>query len=89
MKACKIIKTEVEYNEYLKRIEVLMDLESPTEDENNELELRAKLVGDYEEEKFPIDLPSPIDAIKFRMEQEGLAAKDLVQYMEAKAKFPK
>ena len=86
MKTFKIIKTESEYNEYLKRIELLMEKEAHSKNENDELELLAKLVEDYEEEQFPIDLPSPVEAIKFRMEQEGLKAKDMVQYIGSKSK---
>ena len=43
----------------------------------NELEILGTLVQAYEAEHYPIDLPDPIEAIKFRMEQQGLKAKDL------------
>ena len=67
MKA-KVIKTEVEYEAALVYIETLMDAEtgSPQEDE---LDLFSMLVENYEAENYPIDLPDPVEAIKFRMEQ--------------------
>jgi HTH-type transcriptional regulator/antitoxin HigA len=86
MKAYKIIKNEAEYDEYLKLIEALMEKDPLSKSESDELELLAKLVEDYEEEKYPMDMPSPVEAIKFRMEQEGLKAKDLVQYIGSRSK---
>ncbi len=79
----KIIKTEAEYTEALARVESLMDAKPGTAKEE-ELELWSLLVERYEQEHFPIDLPDPVEAIKFRMEQEGLQQKDLVQYLPGK-----
>ena len=73
----KIIKTEEEYTEALARVEALMEAK-PGSPKEEELELWSLLVERYEQEHFPIDLPDPVEAIKFRMEQSGLAAKDLV-----------
>jgi len=44
------------------------------------------LIQNYEEKHFPIDLPSPVDAIRFRMEQQGLKPKDLVPYLGSPSK---
>lgn len=72
----KIIKTEKEYIQTNSRISELLDF--PETDENNiELELLSKLAEDYEVEKFKIELPNPIDALKFIMEQRKLKQKDL------------
>ena len=79
----KIIKTADEYGKALARVESLMDA-TPGSAEEEELELWSLLVERYEEENFPIDLPDPIEAIKFRMEQEGLRQKDLVKFMPGK-----
>lgn len=81
----KLIKTEQDHREALVRIEKLMALgDSP--DVLDELELLAHLAEKYEEEQFPIDFPTPIAAIKFRMEQLGLKQKDLIQYIGSKSK---
>src|SRR3989304_4789244 len=81
----KIIKTEAEYEAALARIEVLMDAE-PESLQEEELELLALLVEKYEAEHYPIELPHPVEAIKFRMEQEGLEPKDMIQYMGSQSK---
>jgi HTH-type transcriptional regulator / antitoxin HigA len=66
----KIIKTETEYETTLARIEELMDA-APNSPEEEELKCLVLLVEKYEGEHYPIDLPDPVEAIKFRMEQEG------------------
>jgi HTH-type transcriptional regulator/antitoxin HigA len=45
--------------------------------ESDQLDILATLIEKYEEENFPMDLPDPVDAILFRMEQQGLSRKDL------------
>jgi len=81
----KLIKTEADYDEALARIEEIFDAK-PGTSEGDELELLVTLVEMYEEEAFPIDLPDPVEAIKFRMEQTGLKAKDLVPYLGSASK---
>lgn len=66
----KTIKNENEYEKALERIEEIFDVAPGTPD-FDEMELLVKLVEDYEKEKYPIDQPDPISAIKFRMEQIG------------------
>jgi HTH-type transcriptional regulator/antitoxin HigA len=86
MKA-RIIKNEIDYAASLARIDLLMDDDpDPSTDAGAELELLTMLVGQYEDEKFPIDLPSPVGAIKFRMEQAGLKQSDLTPYIGSKGK---
>jgi HTH-type transcriptional regulator/antitoxin HigA len=80
-----IIKTEQGYRKALAHLESLMDAESGSSRES-ELELWSLLVERYEETHFPIDSPDPVDAIKFRMEQEGLQQKDLEKYFPSKSR---
>ena len=72
----KIIKTETEYNLALNRLEQIFDSE-PGTPEGDELELLSLLIDNYEKIHFPIGLPDPIEAIKFRMEQLNYQPKDL------------
>ncbi len=81
----KVIKTEAEYQAALAHLEALMDA-IPGSPEEDELELFGLLVEKYEAEHFPIDLPDPIEAIKFRMEQQGLSKKDMVPYFGSQSK---
>lgn len=85
MSYSKLLKTEKEYNEALKRIDELFDAE-PETPESDELELLVALVELYEAEHFPIEAPDPVAAIKFRMEQEGLSNEDMVQYLGSKSR---
>jgi len=81
----KIIKTETDYDIALERIDALMDADPGTPD-GDELELLVTLVELYEKVAHPIDLPDPIEAIKFRMEQMGLKQKDLIPYFGSRSK---
>jgi len=76
----KVIKTEADYEAALARLEELLDAE-PDTSEGDEFELWATLISAYEEDAFPIDLPDPVAAIRFRMEQAGLKQADLVPYI--------
>jgi len=71
------IHTKKDYNVALKRVEFLMDAKVGTR-EFDELEILSTLVESYEAKHYHIDAPDPIEAIKFRMEQDGLIQKDLV-----------
>jgi len=84
MKA-KLIKNEDEYKNALEHIEILMDAE-PGSTEEGELDLFAHLVELYEAEHYAIELPDPIEAIKFRMDQAGLTRKDMRQYLGSQSK---
>ncbi len=79
----KVIKTERDYQTALAHVESLMDKSPPDE---AELELWSLLVEKYEEEHFHIAAPDPIEAIRFRMEQAGLAPVDLEPFMQSKSK---
>ena len=84
-KPIKLIKTEAEYHDALSRIDELMEAKAGTA-EGDELELIAALVELYEDRRFPIALPSPVEAIRFRMEQAGLTPSGLVPYLGSKSK---
>jgi len=75
-----VIKTEKEYKKALKRAEKLMLLPENSP-EDKELELLSLLIEDYENKHYPIEPPDPIEAIKFRMEQQGLTQKDLAKVL--------
>lgn len=76
----KPIKTEADHRAALARIDELWEAE-PNTPEGDELEVLVTLVDAYEEAHFPIDVPDPIEAIRFRMEQQGLEDKDLVAFL--------
>jgi len=72
----KPIKTKSDYQSALKEIETLMAAKSRTP-KGDRLEVLVTLVEAYEAKHFPLDLPDPVEAIKFAMESKGLTAKDL------------
>lgn len=72
----KPIKTDADYHAVLKEVESLMTAE-PNTPEGEKLDILATLVEAYECKHFPLDLPDPVEAIKFEMEQKGLTVKDL------------
>ena len=81
----KIIKTEKDYNLALKRLEEIFDAKKGTK-HGDELELLSLLIDNFEKEKHAIDLPDPIEAIKFRMEQLGYKQKDLAEVIGLKSR---
>ncbi len=80
-----LIKTENDYNQALKRLEIIFDAKKGTQ-EGDELELLGILINQYENEHFPMDLPDPIEAIKFRMEQMGYTQNDLAKIIGFKSR---
>lgn len=81
----RIIKTEDQYRDYLAEVKRLAaDDPVPGTPEGDRLELLAKLVEDYEKERFKFDRPDPVDAIRFRMEEQGLRQKDLAPILGGK-----
>lgn len=81
----KLIKTKKDYKNAIKLAESLMN-SKPDTPEGDKLELITTLIEIYEKKHFPIASPSPIEAIKFRMEQMGLSPKDLIPYIGSKSK---
>lgn len=81
----KPIKTKKDYNEVLIRIDKIFDAK-PNTKLGDELDILATLVERYEKEHYPIDLPDPIEAIKFRMEQMGYTQNDLASLIGLKSR---
>ena len=72
----KPIRTKADYAAALKAVESLMDAKARTP-AGDRLDVLVTLIEGYERTHFPMDLPDAVEAIKFRMEQQGLTAKDL------------
>jgi HTH-type transcriptional regulator/antitoxin HigA len=72
----KPIRTRRDYEIALKKVEKLWGAKSGTR-EGDQLDVLATLIDAYEAAHYPMDPPDPIEAIKFRMEQQGLSRKDL------------
>lgn len=80
------IKTEADYRRALAEIEGLM-LAGPNTPEGDRLDVLTTLVEAYEARHYPMDMPNPIEAIRFRMEQDGLRPKDMVSVFGATNRF--
>ena len=78
----KPIKTKADHRAALKEIETLMMAKRNTP-EGDRLDVLVTLVEAYERKHYAIDLPDPVEAIKFAMEQRGLSVKDLVPMIGA------
>ncbi len=74
------IRTKRDYRRALEEIDALMDATRGTS-EGDRLDVLVTLVGAWEAQHYPMDLPDPVAAIKYHMEQQGLAPKDLVPYI--------
>ena len=74
------IKTRRNYRRALKEIEALMDAE-PGTSEGDRLDVLVTLVEAWEAKHYRIDLPDPVEAIKYHMEQKGLEPRDLAPYI--------
>src|SRR5258708_39730670 len=72
----KPIRTRRDYEAALKEVERLWGAKTGTRD-GARLDVLATLIDAYEAEQYPMDPPDPIEAIKFRMEQQGLTRRDL------------
>ena len=81
----KPIKTERDYNQAIERLEIIFNATSGAP-EGDELEVLGILIDQYENENFPIGLPDPIEAIKFRMEQMGYTQSDLANIVGLKSR---
>lgn len=81
----KPIKTKKDYEQALGRLEVIFDSKKGTK-HGDELEILGILIENYENEKFPIDFPDPVEAIKFRMEQLGYNQTDLANVVGLKSR---
>ena len=73
----KPIKGEAAYERALRRVEELWDAPRGST-QSDELDILTTLIEAYEREHYPIDLPDPIEAIKFRLEQKGNDSRALI-----------
>lgn len=86
MKA-RILKSESEYQAALHEAEHLIALDPETRtQEADRLELLTLLIEDFEKRSFPFDVVDPVDAIKFRMAEQGLRQKDLAPLLGSKSR---
>ncbi|HUO00795.1 MAG TPA: helix-turn-helix domain-containing protein [Bradyrhizobium sp.] len=72
----KPIRTKADYKKALREVERLWGAKSGTP-EGDRLDVLATLIDAFEAEHYPMEPPDPVEAIKFRMEQQGLSRKDL------------
>lgn len=79
------IRNETDYENALERLELIFEAQKGTE-QGDELEILSILIDQYEKEHFPIGMPDPIEAIKFRMEQMGMKQKDLAEVVGFKSR---
>ena len=84
----KIIKTEKDYQKALAMFEKIFLAKRGTK-ESDIADVLSILIGQYENEHYQINAPDPIEAIKYRMEQQNLKQKDLAQYLGGKDKVSK
>ena len=76
MRNLKPLRSERDYERALGDVERLWGAKAGTPN-GDRLDILATLIDAYESERYPMDPPDPIEAIKFRMEQQGLTRKDL------------
>lgn len=87
MNQVRVIKSDQEHEQALARLMSLMDSDpKPGSAEADELDVLALVIEHYERENFPIDPPDPVDAIKFRMDQQGLSQRDLIPFIGSASK---
>lgn len=83
----RVIESEADYSAALEQMSALMASEPAAgSDSERLLKTLAVLVRDYESARYPIAAPDPVEAIKFRMEQQGMAPKDLIPYLGSRSR---
>src|SRR6266568_5968461 len=80
------IRTKRDYEASLKEVERLWGAKAGTRD-GDRLDVLATLIDAYEAEHYPMDPPDPIEAIKFRMEQQGLTRRDLEEIIGTRTRI--
>jgi HTH-type transcriptional regulator/antitoxin HigA len=81
----KLIKTKKEYQAAMARLELIFDSKKGSP-EGDELEVLGIIIEKYENEHFPIDLPDPVEAIKFRLEQMDYNQSDFAKIIGLKSR---
>jgi HTH-type transcriptional regulator / antitoxin HigA len=79
------IRTQTDYQEALRQIELLFDAVENTP-EYDQLDILSTLVENYEKKHFPIELPDPIEAIQYYMDSRGLSRRDLESCLGSRAR---
>jgi HTH-type transcriptional regulator/antitoxin HigA len=83
----KVIQTEQQHRAYLDEVHALiMKMPQPGTPESDRMELLTVLIEAYENTKYPVEPPDPIDAILFRMQEKGLKQADLVPYFGTRSR---
>lgn len=81
----KIIKSKKAYQTNLKRFEEIFQAKAGTK-ESEEADVLALLIKEYEDRNFIINTPDPLDAIRYRMQQQGLTNSDLANILGYKSR---
>lgn len=81
----KPIRTEVDYQEALERLDIVFDAKIGTS-ESDEADILGLLIDEYEKKYYPIETPDPIEAIKIRMEEMQLKQVDLITEIGGKSR---
>ena len=79
------IRTKADHRRALKEIEGLMGARRGTP-EGDRLDVLTTLVEAYEAKHYPLDLPDPVEAIKYHMEQQGLSPDDLIPFLGGRSR---
>jgi HTH-type transcriptional regulator/antitoxin HigA len=87
MERVRVIKTEQDHQAALDRLMALMDQNpDPGSEAADELDVLSVLIEHYEDQHYPRELPDPVEAIRFRMDQQGLTQQDLVPFIGSASK---
>jgi HTH-type transcriptional regulator/antitoxin HigA len=81
----KILKTKKDYQDALKRFEEIFQAKTGST-ESDEADVLSLLLKHYEEKHYVIEAPNPLEAIKYRMEQQGLTNSDLAGILGFKSR---
>ena len=79
----KVLKTEKDYNNATNRLMEIFNAEQGTP-KGDEMELLTVLVKDYDDKHYVLPQVSPLEAIRYKMEERGIKAKDLEQIIGSK-----
>jgi len=82
----KPIRSRRDYEAAIKTVERLWGAKAGTRD-GDRLDVLATLIDSYEAEHYPMDPPDPVEAIKFRMEQQGLTRRDLEEIIGTRTRI--
>ena len=82
------IRTDEDYKLALREVSAFFDNEpDPNTPDGDRFEILITLIEGYETKHFPVELPDPVEAIKFRMEQQGLTRRDLEEIIGTRTRI--